>query len=439
MIMQKSRYNNNKCYNNFIHSSDKKYKNTNTNTIPDVSNIIEKEDEKNDFISFIKTVNQEYNKCNQYKKYIKYLPPSNKMYNDPNVFIFTYHKQNIPKLMLDSNESKDKYKKEKPNPKIKVNIECTIHSIVDLIELIHLYPINEEIEYNINIDMLHKIKEPLINLNNMIGMKELKENIVDQILFYIQDLHNFEKNDFMHTIISGPPGTGKTEVAKIIGSIFANLGILKKGTFKKVTRSDLIAGYLGQTAIKTKEVIKEALDGVLFIDEAYSLGSVEKRDSFSKECIDTICEAASDYKSNLMIIVAGYENELDDCFFSYNPGLISRFVWKFNINKYSSEDLYRIFVKKIEQDDWTLDNTINKDWFERKKEYFKYYGRDIETLFSKTKIAHSRRIFGKSNSERKNITITDLEKGFSIFFNNDEVKKRKEKASLKNVLNSMYV
>ena len=82
--------------------------------------------------------------------------------------------------------------------------------------------------------------------------------------------------DFMHTVIYGPPGTGKTEIAKIIGKIYCKMGILKKGTFKKVTRSDLIAGYLGQTALKTKDVINECLDGVLFIDEAYSLGNIEK-------------------------------------------------------------------------------------------------------------------------------------------------------------------
>jgi len=95
----------------------------------------------------------------------------------------------------------------------------------------------------------------------------------------------------MHAVIYGPPGTGKTEVAKIMGKIFSNLGILKNNVFKKVTRDDLVAGYLGQTAMKTKDVIKSCIGGVLFIDEAYALGNSEKRDSFAKESIDTICEA----------------------------------------------------------------------------------------------------------------------------------------------------
>ena len=106
-----------------------------------------------------------------------------------------------------------------------------------------------------------------------------------------------------------------------MGKIFSGLGVLKKNKFMKVTRADLIAGYLGQTALKTQDVIKDSLGGVLFIDEAYALGNMEKRDSFAKECIDTLCEGLSDNKDNLMVIIAGYEKELKECFFNYNAGL----------------------------------------------------------------------------------------------------------------------
>ena len=120
-------------------------------------------------------------------------------------------------------------------------------------------------------------------------MNNLKENIVDQIIYFIQKLHVHKNknvnNEFMHTVIYGPPGTGKTETAKIMGSIFSNLGILKRKTFKKATRADLIAGYLGQTAIKTRDMIKECLGGVLFIDEAYALGNPEKRDSLPRNVL----------------------------------------------------------------------------------------------------------------------------------------------------------
>ena len=259
----------------------------------------------------------------------------------------------------------------------KVEITATINNIKDLIDLIEKYPLNDEIEYNINMTALHKIKTELTELNNMIGMKDMKENIVDQLLYYIQDLHNTSSNgDFMHTVIYGPPGTGKTEIAKIIGRIFCNLGILKKSIFKKVTRSDLVAGYLGQTAMKTKDVINECIGGVLFIDEAYALGNVEKRDSFSKECIDTLCEALSDHKDDLMVIIAGYESELKDCFFSYNQGLDSRFTWRFKTENYKSDDLFKIFLKKVKESGWSLEENskINSEWFETKMIYFKFFG-----------------------------------------------------------------
>ena len=326
--------------------------------------------------------------------------------------------------------------------KNKVNIEAEINSVSDLLALVEKYPDDEETEYNIDMKTLHKIKNPLTDLNNMIGMKELKENVVDQIIFYIQNLHTLKNergNDFMHTVIYGPPGTGKTEIAKIIGSIFAKMGVLTKGTFKKVTRADLIAGYLGQTALKTRDVVKECLGGVLFIDEAYALGNEEKRDSFSKECIDTLCESLSDHKDNLMVIIAGYESDLNNCFFNYNQGLNSRFTWRFKTGEYSAEDLYKIFIKKVNDSGWNLaeDSNIDVKWFEKNKSNFKFYGRDIETLFAKTKIAHSRRVFGLDASVKKYLTIKDIEKGLEIYKKNED-STNKEKEKYNKIISSLY-
>ena len=274
---------------------------------------------------------------------------------------------------------------------------------------------------------IHDIEKPLTDLKNMIGMNQLKTSILDQILYFIQNFHldsSNKSNDFMHTVIYGPPGTGKTETAKIIGKIFSRLGVLSKNKFKKVTRADLIAGYLGQTALKTKEVVKECLGGVLFIDEAYALGNPEKRDSFAKECIDTLCELLSDNKSDLMVIIAGYEEELKNCFFSYNQGLDSRFTWRFKTDDYNSEELYLIFKKKVTEIEWKLSENINNIWFEDKMEYFKYFGRDMETLLAKVKISHSRRVFCLDNKFKKNILLKDMNKGFELFLKNDEVKSR---------------
>jgi hypothetical protein len=317
--------------------------------------------------------------------------------------------------------------KTKAKAREKVNINAEITNIQDLIKLTDTYPDDPFIDYNINISILHKIRIPLIQLNNMIGMVTLKENIVDQILYYIQSL-NDKSSDFMHTVIYGPPGTGKTEVAKIMGDIFSKIGILNKGTFKKVTRTDLVAGYLGQTALKTSDVIKSALGGVLFIDEAYALGSSEKRDSFSKECIDTLCEALSDHKDKLMVIIAGYETELNECFFKSNQGLSSRFTWRFTVDEYTGSDLYNIFIKKVQDINWKMEpDNITSKWFETNKKHFKYYGRDIETLLSKTKIAHSRRVFCLEDTTKKTITIVDLNKGLDMFLKNEDSNSKKDK------------
>lgn len=328
-----------------------------------------------------------------------------------------------------------KFNEEITRVKKKINIDIEIKNIGSLLYLINNYKCDPEIEYNIDIDILHKIKEPLNELNDMIGMDKIKENILDQILYYIQGLNSENNNEYLHTVIYGPPGTGKTEVAKIIGNIFIKLNILKKGIFKKVTRSDLVAGYLGQTSIKTRDVINECLGGCLFIDEAYSLGNNDKIDSFSKECIDTLCESLSNHKNELMVIIAGYEKELNECFFSHNAGLKSRFSWVFKIDQYTGSDLFNIFMKKVNNSNWKIEG-IDASWFNKKIKYFRYYGRDIELLLSKVKIAHSRRIFCKPIDEKKIITISDLENGFEIFKKNEDIE---ERMKMSNLISTMYI
>jgi SpoVK/Ycf46/Vps4 family AAA+-type ATPase len=320
-----------------------------------------------------------------------------------------------------------------------VNIDAEINNVQDILTLIDKYKVDRSIKYNINLRALHNIKEPLIELSNMVGMDDLKTNIVDQILYFAQDLHKGSNGDFTHTVIYGPPGTGKTEIAKIMGKIYSKLGVLSKGTFKKVTRSDLIAGFLGQTAIKTREVIKECIGGVLFIDEAYALGNTENKDIFSKECIDTLCEALSDHKHELMVIIAGYEKELNECFFRCNQGLDSRFTWRFKTDEYSADNLRNIFIKKVNEIGWFIEDiSISVNWFKKNMVYFKFFGRDMETLLAKVKIAHGRRVFCKPENEKKKITMTDMENGFKMYLKNDNVKKRKDSDNMKEVLSSLY-
>ena len=212
----------------------------------------------------------------------------------------------------------------------------------------------------------------------------------------------------------------------ILGDIFCKMDILKSNKFRKVTRSDLIAGYLGQTALKTRDVIKDCLGGVLFIDEAYSLGNAEKRDSFAKECLDTLCESLSNHKNELMVIIAGYEEELNNCFFSFNPGLRSIFTWNYKINEYSCEELKDIFIKKVNDNGLTISDEIKSKFFEDNKLLFKSFGRDIENFFSKIKIAHSRRVFCLEDREKTKITFRDIEKGLELFKNNNDDKEKED-------------
>ena len=144
-----------------------------------------------------------------------------------------------------------------------------------------------------------------------------------------------------------------------------------------------------------------------------------------------------------MVIIAGYERELNECFFAYNQGLDSRFTWRFKTEDYKAEDLYKIFLKKVKDISWTVDESDDKlgvKWFEKNVEYFKFFGRDIETLLSKIKIAHSRRVFCKDTSEKTKITFKDLEKGLQIYLKNEEVKNRKEASFREGYLQrTMYV
>jgi len=257
-----------------------------------------------------------------------------------------------------------------------IHIDEKINTLADLLAVIEKYPVREDAEYNMNMMILNKISGELKELDSMIGMTQLKKNILDQILYFLQGFSG--SGDYKHIVIYGSPGTGKTDIAKILGKMYSKMGVVKSPplsetpivekkphhVFKKATRTDLVAGYLGQTAIKTRAVINECLGGVLFIDEIYSLGD----DSFSKECADTLCEALSDHKDGLIVIVAGYEACVNERFFKLNPGLESRFSWRFTIDDYTSSEVWQIFKKKVSDSGWThsISESAGEDWVRRR-------------------------------------------------------------------------
>jgi hypothetical protein len=328
-----------------------------------------------------------------------------------------------------------------PSKKTYQHIDDSVDTIADLIAIVDKY--DAEHDYNIDVGKLRNIRGELVELNSMVGMAELKRSVLDQLVYFIQGLNKSEKGagagagDFKHTVIYGPPGTGKTEIAKIIGKMYSKLGILKNNVFKKATRNDLVAGYLGQTAIKTKNLIQDCLGGVLFIDEAYSLSNSDHLDSFSKECIDTLCEALSDHKDDLMVIIAGYEKELEEHFFQSNPGLNSRFVWRFKVDSYTPLEMSQIFRKKVGDSDWTLaeETVADARWFEKNKKSFLHFGRDMEILFFYSKIRHSRRVFGKPAETHRVLTKEDIEQGLALFLENA----KRPDESYRRLMESLYI
>lgn len=316
-----------------------------------------------------------------------------------------------------------------------VNIEKNIETLSDLIELGKQY--DKTKRYNFNMKILNEMIPSMTTINEMIGLTNIKDNLVDHIVYYLQsnDLNNGKDNtDYMHCIVTGPPGVGKTEFAKALSKLFLAMKILKNDKFKKVKRSDLIAKYLGQTSHRTKDLIESCLGGVMFIDEVYSLGNANSQDSYAKEAIDTLNEYLSEHKNDFICIVAGYKNDVERCFLDYNQGLRSRFPLRFHIDGYDYKELFKIFQQKIELINWKLQNTITEKYFYDKMDYLKYYGRDIENLITQIKRVHSRRVFTLNKNLKTVITKEDLDNGFNNF------KKMKGNNETKNKLQDiMYI
>jgi SpoVK/Ycf46/Vps4 family AAA+-type ATPase len=326
-----------------------------------------------------------------------------------------------------------------------------INSIYDLIELGKSYHCKKNTEYKgLNLRILCNLVMPLTELDNMIGMDDVKSKILDQILYFIRGIHNMSskcekckecifnlpcvknQNDMLHTVITGPPGVGKTELGKILGKVYKAMEILSSDKFKVVGRSDMVAAYLGQTAIKTQKLIDQCKGGVLFIDEAYALGNTESNDSFSKECIDTLNQNLSE-RRDFLCIIAGYKEALDTCFFKYNEGLRRRFTFRYDLKKYTHLQLKQIFELKVKNGGFEIDYNKNNNkedkeiiinLFKKKYNYFPNNAGDIETLFLNCKISHSRNISNFSVENKNLLTNQDILDGFDNFIKEREYKNK---------------
>lgn len=190
-----------------------------------------------------------------------------------------------------------------------------------------------------------RVDEVLAELNALIGLGQAKE-IVREVRAYLEIQRRRAREGLLaepmalHMVFSGNPGTGKTTVARLLARLFKELGVLQRGQLIEVERADLVGEYIGHTAQKTREQIKKALGGILFIDEAYSLGRGGEKD-FGREAIDTLVRAMEEHRDNLVIILAGYQREMKT-FMQLNPGLKSRFPIQLQFQDFTPDELMAI-------------------------------------------------------------------------------------------------
>lgn len=246
------------------------------------------------------------------------------------------------------------------------------------------------------------LEELMQQLNKLVGLNDVKSKVNDLIAFQKVQLLRKEKGlhspkSTMHLAFTGNPGTGKTTVARIIGRIYRKLGLLSKGHFMEVSRTDLIAGYQGQTALKVKEVIEKAKGGVLFIDEAYSITENDHSDSYGRECLTELTKALEDYREDLVVIVAGYTEPMRQ-FFESNPGLKSRFNTFIEFDDYNVNELMEILVCMTNAEDYVISDKAREilsqqiiKTIESKQNNFAN-GRFIRNIFESMTMNHARRV-----------------------------------------------
>ena len=254
-----------------------------------------------------------------------------------------------------------------------------------------------------------ELEEQLAELSSLVGLEGVKRQVNTMVnMLKVQQMRQEQgmkvADISKHMVFLGNPGTGKTTVARMLAKIYGLLGVLRKGQLVEVDRSGLVRGYIGQTATRTAEVIEEALGGVLFIDEAYTLTVDKGQGDFGQEAVDTILKAMEDNRDDLVVIVAGYTNLMEE-FLDSNPGLRSRFSNKVFFDDYSSEELMAILLQNLEKQEYRLTPAAEKKAREliekrvaNKPENFAN-ARDIRNFMERAIANHATRVAGNKNAK----------------------------------------
>jgi SpoVK/Ycf46/Vps4 family AAA+-type ATPase len=263
------------------------------------------------------------------------------------------------------------------------DLDADVLSTIEMEDVEMVFKMRGKRKFNITINE-RLLQSAMDELNAMVGITNIK-NEVNELIKLVRFYHDIGKdvlNKFsLHTIFLGNPGTGKTTVARIMGKIFKALGLIERGHMIELDRQGLVAGFVGQTAIKTEERIKDAKGGVLFIDEAYALG---EGNDFGREAIETLLKRMEDSRGEFAVIVAGYTEPMTR-FLESNPGLRSRFDRTFTFNDYSTNELFRIALALLKQENLRLDNDA-----------YDYMQKYIESIYT-----YRDKFFGNAREVRK--------------------------------------
>lgn len=286
---------------------------------------------------------------------------------------------------------------------------------------------------NLDLEKVCRLIEPLTELQEMVGIKETKDEIAQKIISMLDpDEH---KNDMMHSVVMGPPGVGKTTFSRILPKIFVALGRAKNSTVNYFKVKDLMGEYCGHTQPKVEEAFKKSQGGFMIIDEAYALGNKEKKNVFTEEMINCINQNMDLYR-DVTVIFLGYEKPMMENLFSYNDGLFRRIAFVFRLGGYNHKDLTEMLIRKLSKSRYKLhlDREKLEEIIKNNEKEFPYFGGDIETLVAKLKIACNNRTLLLKKKYRREIREKDIMKGIEML-----KKVRLEKDTLSIPPISMYL